>query len=220
MFKVSRKIVLALCLLGSAFAAQAAPDVALGTPVGPSGSIVNLPITFTNDGNVVGFQADITYDPAELTPGAKIDGADLGTGVAFSSTPNATTVRVVVADFTGSPTITAGNRPLSTGELVLIPFTILGADGSVANVALSNVIFSNGAAAEVGTTGNTDGTVTAQAFLRCDANNSGSLPPTIADVFVAFAALGSDFSTNPAADCNNSGGNISIADVFAIFGML
>ena len=43
------------------------PAVVAGTATAPPGEIVRLPVEFRNDGQVVGYQYDLIYDPAALT---------------------------------------------------------------------------------------------------------------------------------------------------------
>ena len=52
--------------------AVAQPDLTVGADSGLPGATVTLPVTFTNNGAVVGMSFDITYNQALVTPGVLV----------------------------------------------------------------------------------------------------------------------------------------------------
>jgi hypothetical protein len=111
-----------LCLgfLGFASAnANAAPSLTLGIVSGQPGNIVNVPVSFDNDGSVVGLQFDVQYDSTQLGAGTAVADSSLSvTGHGISSSVIAPgTLRVVI-------TPPLDNAVISTGVIASLPFTL------------------------------------------------------------------------------------------------
>ena len=141
-------LVLLLLPIASAFAQ---PDLTVGNASGLPLATVSTDVSFTNNGDVVGMQFDINYDPLLVTPGIVVGGSALAPHSVSSDTPSAGVLRVLI-----TPPIQIPLPKVNSGVLVTIPWTISGgaAAGNTA-LTLANVVFSNALAASV-----TPGTLT------------------------------------------------------------
>lgn len=138
-------------------AGWAAPSLSLGTASGTPGQVVNIPVSFTNDGTVVALQFDVQYTTVPLTAGMPTAGAALGTNGLASSEVTAGKLRVVITPSTG-------NALVGSGQMAVLPFTIQAgaAPGDLA-LTLSNVVMTDAAAVALSSFSANDGQVTVNA---------------------------------------------------------
>ncbi len=152
----SHSLVLASCTLACCTAAQAVPNLSVGSTTAWPGKYELVPVTLVTDQGVSGMQFDIVFDPTQLVldPAFVIGGA-LGSHAMAMKNESATGRVKFVVTPPGD-----GNGVLAQGTLVQLPFTLKqGATASAKVLALQNVVFGNPAAD--GITGSvTNGAVT------------------------------------------------------------
>lgn len=219
MIKATKNLLglLMLLLLLPMASAFAQPDLSVGAASGAAGATVTTPVTFTNNGAVVSFNFDITYDPALVTPGTVTAAAGLAPHTVAASVPTPGTLRVLI-----NPPIVIPLPNVNNGVAVNVPWTIA-ASAAAGNVALTlaKVTFANASAAAVpaGTLTSGQITVTAapvavpsvvgqtEAAARTAITGAGLTVGTVTQQTSATVPAGSVISQNPAAGASVAAGS-------------
>ena len=152
------QLVLASFLLAVSIVAQAQPDVTVGNGTTQPGGTVSIPVSFTNNGAVVGFNFDITYDTTVITAVdlSNCNGNDMDPGGVTCNSPSAGTISIAVATF---PLANVASTQIGT-----IDFTISGtAPLAPTTLTVANASFSDASAGAVSPGTLTNGTITVQA---------------------------------------------------------
>ncbi len=160
MIKLFNKAIFSVLLLGMAFAAQAAVDVTVGTATGAQGDSITIPVTIAGDALSVGGQFDISFDAAVVSVGAPaiVNAFSMVPSSIATSVPSPGVLRVVI-----SPPIVNPLPPIPDGSFVINFDIDAAAAAGLSPLALSNVQFSDDAAANVPNGTLTDGSVTVSA---------------------------------------------------------
>lgn len=120
-------------------AAQAAPDMRVGSFSGSPGESFSIPVTFEGSTaqGVVGMQLRITYDDSIVTPGTPVGGSNLGSSILNSNTQTPGVLSLTVTNFS--------LQPINSGDIISIPFTIKqgASTGDSTSLELSGVAFSD-----------------------------------------------------------------------------
>ena len=134
---------------------NAAPNLSVGTVNAEKGTTANVPIVFDNNGRIVSFQFDITYDSLQLTSLDAVDGSALAVGNQVESFLVGSGVRRIVV------TPTNDNAFLYSGESVIIPFEIsLSASYESQPIMITNVVLTNADSIKESVDGLLDGHIT------------------------------------------------------------
>jgi hypothetical protein len=130
----------AAVVMGSFYAGSVAaqPSITVGTASGQPGDTVTIPVSFDNDGSVVGMNFDIQFDNTNLPTVdlSNCNGNDMSPGGVTCTNPSPGTISVAVATFPLAP--------IASTQVGTIDFTIDGGSAfTTYDLTLANVSFSD-----------------------------------------------------------------------------
>ena len=165
-------------------AAEAAPELLVGTVSGAPGEQATIPVNYTSDGAVAALQFEIQYDPSQLTAADPLPSpAIAGIYTVHSSEPSAGLRRIIIVPPETNPVI-------SSGLLLDIPVTINPtASYQSESLAITAVVMSGSSATAVTPTAVTNGSI----------NIEPSNPVTISTVTLSDGITGQPYSQTLAA---------------------
>jgi len=145
---------LALALCSFQAMAQTGPSVTIGTGSGQVGSAtpVVIDMTYDNDGTVVGFQYNLTYDSTNMTADLTSCGGALGGQTTACSEAVAGSILVLAFD--------SNLAVIPSGSLGSISFDISTAPVNTYPLAVTLEKYGDNTGGDVPSTGSTDGSVT------------------------------------------------------------